>query len=126
MVVSRLSSGDTIVAVATPPGRGGIAVIRISGPAVPDIAGALLGRLPEPRLADLATFLDGAGESLDTGIALFFPAPRSFTGEDVLELQSHGSPVVCELLVERILELGARLADPGEFSPPHLHPPRLR
>ena len=116
MVVSRLSSGDTIVAVATPPGRGGIAVIRISGPAVPDIAGALLGRLPEPRLADLATFLDGAGASLDTGIALFFPAPRSFTGEDVLELQSHGSPVVCELLVERILELGARLADPGEFS----------
>ena len=81
---------DTIVAVATPPGRGGIGVVRLSGPAVARIADALLGRLPAPRSAKFARFLDAAGESLDAGIALHFPAPHSYTGEDVLELQAHG------------------------------------
>jgi tRNA modification GTPase len=107
---------DTIVARATPPGRGGIAVIRISGPAVREIAVALVGELPPPRYATLTGFRDAAGEALDLGIALFFPAPRSFTGEDVLELHAHGGPVVTELLIERIVALGARLARPGEFT----------
>ena len=106
----------TIVARATPPGRGGIAVIRISGPAVRDIAANLLGRVPEPRLATLSGFFDSAGEAIDSGIALFFPAPHSFTGEDVLELQGHGGPIVCALLIERVIDLGAHLAQPGEFS----------
>jgi tRNA modification GTPase len=107
---------DTIVARATPPGRGGIAVIRISGRAVREIAVAVVGELPPPRYATLTGFRDAAGEALDLGIALFFPAPRSFTGEDVLELHAHGGPVVTELLLERIVALGARLARPGEFT----------
>ena len=107
---------DTIVARATPAGRGGVAVIRISGPAVPDLAVKLIGELPRPRYATLAGFRDAAGEALDLGLALFFPAPHSFTGEDVLELHAHGGPVVTDLLVERVIELGARPARPGEFS----------
>jgi len=107
---------DTIVAVATPPGRGGIGVVRLSGPAVARIADALLGRLPAPRSAKFARFLDAAGESLDAGIALHFPAPHSYTGEDVLELQAHGSPLLLEALVARCVELGARRAQPGEFT----------
>lgn len=107
---------DTICARATPPGRAGIAVIRVSGPDVRQIAKQMLGKLPEPRVATLAAFLARDGETLDTGIALFFSAPHSFTGEDVLELQAHGGTVVCELLLERLLQLGARLAGPGEFS----------
>ena len=109
-------TSDTIVARATPPGRGGVAIVRVSGPAVPEIAHRLLGELPAPRLALLRDFPDAAGEPLDTGIALYFPAPHSFTGEHVLELQGHGGPVVCDLLVERLLGLGARLARPGEFT----------
>lgn len=107
---------DTIVARATPPGRGGVAIVRLSGPAVPAIARQLLGRLPAARVATLCDFPDAAGEPIDTGIALYFPAPHSFTGEHVLELHGHGGPVVCDLLVERLLALGARLARPGEFS----------
>lgn len=107
---------ETIVARATPPGRGGIAVTRLSGSAVREIAAALLRRLPEPRLATYSVFLDAQGLPIDTGIALFFPAPHSFTGEDVLELQGHGGPVVNSLLIERLVELGARPAQPGEFS----------
>lgn len=106
---------DTIVAIATPPGRGGIGVVRLSGADCKRIAHAFLGTLPKPRYAHYGRFL-GNGEVLDTGIALFFPAPNSFTGEDVLELQGHGGPVILDLLVQRALELGARLARPGEFS----------
>lgn len=107
---------DTIVAVATPPGRGGVGIVRASGPAVPDLAAALLGALPAPRQAKFSAFRDTDGSVLDTGIALYFPAPASFTGEHVLELQAHGSPVVLDLLLRRLLSLGARLARPGEFS----------
>ncbi len=107
---------DTIVARATPPGRGGIAVIRVSGPGVGEIATSMLGELPEPRRAELRKFVDATGEPIDSGIALLFPAPHSFTGEDVLELQGHGGTMVCDLLIERAIELGARIAEPGEFS----------
>jgi tRNA modification GTPase len=107
---------DTIAALATPPGRGGIGVIRVSGPAVPTIAAEILGDLPEGRRAVLRVFRDARGEMLDGGIALFFPAPASFTGEDVLELHGHGGPVVLDLLLARCIELGARVAEPGEFS----------
>ena len=87
---------DTIAAIATPAGRGGIGVIRLSGPAVPDIACAVLGRLPEARRATLASFRDAHGEPQDKGIALYFPAPHSYTGEPVLELQGHGGLVVLQ------------------------------
>lgn len=107
---------DTIVARATPPGRGGVAIVRVSGPAVRQVATALLGQLPQPRHATLAGFLDATGSALDLGLALFFPAPESFTGEDVLELHAHGGPVVVDLLIERIVALGARPARPGEFT----------
>ena len=107
---------DTIVARATPAGRGGVGIIRISGIAAGDIAVALLGRLPKPRYATYSGFRDTDGTSLDSGIALWFPGPHSFTGEDVLEIQGHGGAVVIDLLLERITALGARLAEPGEFS----------
>ncbi len=107
---------DTIAAVATPPGRGGIGVIRLSGDRVAAIARALSGKALEPRRAHFLSFRDGDGSILDTGLALYFPAPRSFTGEDVLELHGHGSPVMLDLLLRRVLSLGARLARPGEFS----------
>ena len=109
-------AGGTIVACATPPGRGGVAVVRVSGKAVRGIAEAMLGEVPAARSARLVSLTDASGELLDRGLALFFPAPDSFTGEDVLELQVHGSPVVCDLLSARICELGARPAGPGEFS----------
>lgn len=111
-----MSTGDTIAAIATPAGRGGIGVIRVSGPRVAAIASQLIGELPAPRHAALRIFRDAAGEMLDGGIALYFPAPASFTGEDVLELHGHGGPVVLDLLLARIVEVGARLAQPGEFS----------
>ena len=107
---------DTIVATATPQGRGGIAVLRLSGHDVPRIAQAMLGRVPEPRLATYAQFRDATGEAIDFGLALYFPAPASFTGEPVLELHGHGSPVLQALLIERAVQLGARRARPGEFS----------
>lgn len=107
---------DTIAAVATPPGRGGVGVVRISGPDVPGIAERLLGAIPKPRYASLQIFSDHEGERIDQGLALYFPAPHSFTGEHVLELQGHGGPVVMDLLLARVLELGARAARPGEFS----------
>jgi len=109
-------AGGTIVACATPPGRGGVAVLRVSGDAVRAMAAEILGEVPPPRSACLVSLTDSSGELLDRGLALFFPAPNSFTGEDVLELQVHGSPVVCDLLTARICELGARPAGPGEFS----------
>ncbi len=107
---------DTIVAAATPPGRGGIGIVRISGPVTRAIAQSMLGRVPKPRYAESAAFADAAGRAIDTGLALFFPAPRSFTGEDVLELHGHGGPVVMDLVIRRAVELGARLARPGEFT----------
>lgn len=109
-------AGDTIAAIATPPGRGGVAIVRISGPAVSRIAPAVVGTLPQPRHAQLVRFLDADAQPIDEGIALYFKAPASFTGEDVLELQGHGGPVVMDLLLQRVIALGARLAEPGEFS----------
>ncbi|MGH8453435.1 MAG: tRNA uridine-5-carboxymethylaminomethyl(34) synthesis GTPase MnmE [Nevskiales bacterium] len=111
-----MSLPDTIVAIATPPGRGGVGILRVSGSRATGIAISICGRSPAPRLATLAKFRDGDGVALDTGLALFFPAPQSYTGEDVLELQGHGGPVVLDLLLQRCLALGARLARPGEFS----------
>ncbi|HEY9198476.1 MAG TPA: tRNA uridine-5-carboxymethylaminomethyl(34) synthesis GTPase MnmE [Gammaproteobacteria bacterium] len=110
------TDSDTIAAIATPPGRGGVGIVRISGARAIHIAEALLGRLPQPRHAQLHTFKDADGQPIDNGLALYFPAPHSFTGEHVLELQGHGGPVVMDLLIARVLELGARLARPGEFS----------
>ena len=108
---------DTIVAQATPPGRGGVGILRISGPKVQEVAQAVLGKLPKARYAEYLPFLANDGSTLDEGIALFFPNPHSFTGEDVLELQGHGGPVILDLLLKRILEIsGVRIARPGEFS----------
>jgi tRNA modification GTPase len=111
-----MNAADTIAAPATPAGRGGIGIVRVSGPRAGAIAAALLGRVPAPRQATLSAFHDAAGEPIDAGIAIFFPGPASFTGEDVLELQGHGGPVVMDLLMARVLELGARPARPGEFT----------
>ena len=107
---------DTIVAPATPPGRGGIGIVRVSGPKVPEIAAVLLGDLPPARIARFARFLDAAQDPIDAGLALFFPAPHSYTGEHVLELHGHGGPAVLEAVVARVLDLGARRAQPGEFT----------
>jgi tRNA modification GTPase len=111
-----MSRTDTIVAAATPPGRGGIGIVRVSGPKVPEIAAVLLGELPLPRRATLARFSDAAHEPIDAGLALFFPAPHSYTGEHILELHGHGGVRVLEALVARVAELGARRALPGEFT----------
>lgn len=107
---------DVIAAVATAPGRGGVGIVRVSGPSLADFAEALSGRTPKPRHAGFVRFRAENGETIDEGILLYFPAPASFTGEDVLELQGHGGPVVMQLLLARCLELGARHAEPGEFS----------
>ncbi|TSJ90461.1 tRNA uridine-5-carboxymethylaminomethyl(34) synthesis GTPase MnmE [Gilliamella apicola] len=108
---------DTIVAQATPPGRGGVGILRVSGPKAQDVAKAVLGILPKPRYAHYLPFLASDGTTLDEGIALFFPNPHSFTGEDVLELQGHGGPVILDLLLKRILDIpNVRIARPGEFS----------
>jgi len=107
---------DTIAAISTAAGRGGIGIVRVSGPGCRDIAQALLDRVPAPRQAELCRFLDADGETIDAGIALYFPSPHSFTGEDVLELQGHGGPVVMDLLLRRVLAVGARAAAPGEFT----------
>jgi tRNA modification GTPase len=107
---------DTIAAVATAPGRAGIGVVRISGPAVPAIIAGILGHAPEPRAATLCDFRDATSRTLDRGLALFFPAPHSYTGEDVLELHGHGGPAVLQLVLRRCLDLGARPAHPGEFT----------
>ncbi len=111
-----MKTSATIAALATPPGLGGIAVVRISGSLVPHIARAVLGDVPPPRHAVWRKFLDAEHCELDHGIALFFPAPYSFTGEDVLELHAHGAPVVIDMLLKRLVALDARLARPGEFS----------
>ena len=110
------AASDTIAAVATPPGRGGVGIVRVSGGDVAAIAEGVLGREPPPRVATVATFRGAHGEPLDQGVALRFVAPASFTGEDVLELHGHGSPVGLGLVLMRCVELGARLAQPGEFT----------
>jgi tRNA modification GTPase len=111
-----MKSGDTIAAIATPTGRGGIGIVRVSGTGSQAVALGLLGRTPAPRLAEMHRFRDAQGGAIDVGLALFFPAPHSYTGEDVLELHGHGGPVVMDLLLARVLELGPRAAGPGEFT----------
>jgi tRNA modification GTPase len=107
---------DTIAAVATPPGRGGVGIVRLSGDSVPRLAHALLGFMPSPRQAVYCAFRDRTGAVIDRGIALYFPAPASFTGQSVLELHGHGGPVLMQLLMREALAQGARAAEPGEFT----------
>ncbi|MEO8754308.1 MAG: tRNA uridine-5-carboxymethylaminomethyl(34) synthesis GTPase MnmE [Casimicrobiaceae bacterium] len=106
----------TIAAIATPPGRGGVGVVRVSGSGLDALIIGVIGAIPKPRVATVATFRDARGAPLDAGLALYFPAPHSYTGESVLELQGHGGPSVLRLILARCLELGARIADPGEFT----------
>ncbi len=112
----ELPRNEIIAAIATAPGRSGIGVVRVSGTGLLAFAEVLTGKSPLPRRATLANFLAADGTPIDQGILLYFPAPHSFTGEDVLELQGHGGPVVLQMLLARSLELGARVAEPGEFS----------
>jgi tRNA modification GTPase len=114
--LERPPTSETIAAVATPPGRGGIGVIRVSGKDLPGFAWKLCGKNPPARQATLVGFRDAENRLIDVGILLYFPSPRSFTGEDVLELHAHGGLLVVRMLLQRCLELGARLADPGEFT----------
>lgn len=107
---------DTIAAQATPPGRGGVGIIRLSGAQALEIGQQVLQLTPKPRYAHYGSFFGSEGEEIDQGIALYFPGPNSFTGEDVVELQGHGGPVVMDFLLRRVQQLGARLARPGEFS----------
>lgn len=107
---------DTIVAVATAPGRGGVGVVRLSGPQSVQIAEQICGKLAQPRQAKFSHFRAANNEIIDSGIVLYFAAPASFTGEDVIELQGHGSPLVMDRLCQQAIQLGARMARPGEFS----------
>ena len=107
---------DTICAIATPPGMGGVGVIRISGPSSVAIADQILEISLQPRVAHFCRFLDERGKTLDSGIAILFSAPASFTGEDVVELQGHGGPQIMQMVLARVMSLGARAANPGEFS----------
>ncbi len=111
-----ISEGDTIVASATPPGRGGLAVIRVSGPAAVEVARKVAGPLPPPRRLSRRILHASDDSPIDEGMAVFFPAPRSFTGEDVVEIHCHGGPVIVDLLLQSLLSCGARMARPGEFS----------
>ncbi len=113
---SRRMANEVIAAIATPPGRGGIGVVRISGPHLGSLLRALVNIDVAPRRATRADFYSASGGVIDQGLVLFFPAPHSYTGEDVIELQGHGGPVVLQLLLKRCLELGARVAEPGEFT----------
>ena len=112
----RGSKPDTIAAIATPAGRGAIGIVRASGPLVPGIARRLLGRLSEPRVATFCSARDAAGHMLDEGLALYFPAPHSYTGEHSFEFQGHGGQVVLQSVLAACLDAGARLAEPGEFT----------
>lgn len=109
-------NADTIAAIATAQGRGGVGVVRVSGRGIDALAKGILGKLPTARRATYRNFLDENGSVLDQGIALYFPSPHSYTGDDVLELQGHGGPAVLQLILQRCLDLGARLAQPGEFT----------
>jgi len=107
---------DTIAALATTPGAAGVAIIRLSGPAAPQIGERIAGGLAQPRRAQLASLSDASGARIDRGLTLLFPAPHSFTGEDIVEFHCHGGRVVPQLVLSAALDLGARLAEPGEFS----------
>lgn len=107
---------ETIVAIATAQGRGGVGIVRVSGPLAMTAAQAIIGRTPQPRYAHYGVFQDEKGEALDEGLALYFPGPHSFTGEDVFEMQGHGGPVVLDMILQRCVQLGCRLARAGEFS----------
>ena len=107
---------EVIAAIATPAGRGGIGIVRVSGPDLSPIIAGILGAVPAPRVATIADFSDGQGSPLDRGLALYFPAPASYTGETVLELHAHGGPAVLAQILRRCLELGSRLAEHGEFT----------
>lgn len=107
---------DTIVAIATPPGRGGVGIVRVSGADIDQLVLEIIGKPLNPREATFARFRGADQEVLDEGVAVYFPAPASFTGEHVLELQGHGGPVILDSLLQRCLQLGARMARPGEFS----------
>lgn len=111
-----LNKADIIAAIATPPGRGSVGIVRISGTNLTSIAHTILGGLPRPRRAQLSQFLDAQGQIIDQGIALYFPAPNSYTGEDVLEFQGHGGPAIMNLLLNQCISCGARMAQPGEFT----------
>ncbi|MGH8621706.1 MAG: tRNA uridine-5-carboxymethylaminomethyl(34) synthesis GTPase MnmE [Burkholderiales bacterium] len=111
-----MTESDIIAAISTAPGRGGIGVVRVSGPRLEALMAGILREPPAPRRATLADFLDAQGRAIDEGIVLYFPAPHSYTGEDVLELHGHGGPVVMQLLLRRCVELGSRPAEPGEFT----------
>ena len=111
-----MTLNDPIAAIATAPGRAGVGVVRVSGPDIARVIEGVTGKALVPRVAALAAFRDAAGVAIDTGLALYFKAPHSYTGEDVLELQGHGGPVVLQMLLRRCLELGCRLAGPGEFT----------
>jgi tRNA modification GTPase len=106
----------TIAAIATPPGRGGVGIVRVSGGDIAALVEAIAGRALPPRVATRVTFRDARGAPIDTGLALWFPAPHSYTGENVVEWHAHGGPAVMRLLLARCIELGARLAEPGEFT----------
>jgi tRNA modification GTPase len=114
--IASAGADDIIAAIATPPGKGGIGVVRVSGKNLEKLVLKLLNFSPEPRRATLSKFLDDQGAVLDEGIALYFPAPHSYTGEDVLELQGHGGPAIVNLLLSSCLSAGARVAQPGEFT----------
>ncbi len=114
--MQQQSNVDTIAAIATAQGRGGVGVVRISGRGFASVVQAVIGKLPVPRHATFTDFKDQDGEVIDQGLALYFPAPHSYTGEDVLELQGHGGSAVLHLLLQRCLSLGVRLAEPGEFT----------
>ncbi len=107
---------DTICAIATPRGVGGIGIIRVSGPLVKTIVAKISNEIPEPRFAHFSTFINSNKEVIDQGISLYFPAPNSFTGEDIVEFQAHGGPVILDQLIQEVLMCGARIARPGEFS----------
>jgi len=111
-----MTENDTIAAIATAPGRSGIGVVRISGPQLDSLITGIIGKPLPPRRAVLSEFVDARHEVMDQGIALYFPAPHSYTGQAVLELHGHGGPLILQLLLKRCLELGARLAQPGEFT----------
>lgn len=111
-----MTNEDTIAAITTPPGKGGVGIVRVSGVEAARIAESVLGFVPKPRYADLAWFRDSKDEVIDKGIAVFYPGPNSYTGEDVLELQGHGGPVVMQLLLQTVINAGARMAEAGEFT----------
>ncbi len=111
-----MADTDTIAAIATPPGVGGVGIVRVSGPNAESIASTITGGVPAPRQAVLATITDGNDTAIDNGLAIYFPAPNSFTGQSVLELHGHGGPVVLSMILDAVIAAGARRAEPGEFS----------